>query len=332
VRTALCDLLEIEHPIVQAPIGSAAVPELAAAVSNAGALGTLTISWMPEERITEVVRATKALTDRPFGVNLMLAWDQRSRLDAALEAGAPVVSLAWSEPQPELIRQAHDGGALVLHTIGSAAEARRAVEAGADGVVTQGWESGGHVWSEVATMPLVPAVVDAVPSGTPVVAAGGIADGRGVAAALALGAAGAWLGTRFMLAEEAPVHPTYRERLLEADETDAVYTPDLYFMEFPDAPHRTLRNSTYENWVAAGRPPPGERPGEGEEIAQRADGIRLPRYAPAAPLEGTTGDVAALALWAGQSVGLVGRLQPAAEIVRELVDETRQVLRALPTE
>ena len=217
MRTPVCELLGIEQPIVQAPVGPAAVPRLAAAVSNAGALGMVSLTWAAD--VASVIRETAALTGRPFGGNLVLAWDQHRRLDDALEAGLRIVSLAWGDPAAYVDR-VHDAGALVLHTVGSAQEARRSAAAGVDVIVAQGWEAGGHVWGGIATLPLVPAVVDAV-APVPVIAAGGIGDARGVAAVLALGAQAAWLGTRFLLAEEGPVHEDYRLRLIAAAETDA---------------------------------------------------------------------------------------------------------------
>jgi nitronate monooxygenase len=304
----------MEHPIVQAPIGSAAVPRLAAAVSNAGALGMVALTWAAD--VADVIGQTAALTSRPFGGNLVLEWDQHRRLDQALQAGLRIVSLTWGDPAP-YVTAIHEAGALVLHTVGSAEEARRAVTAGVDVIVAQGWEAGGHVWGGIATLPLVPAVVDAV-APVPVIAAGGIGDARGVAAVLALGAQAAWLGTRFLLAEEAPLHQDYRRRLIAAAETDAQWYADLFDVGWPDAPHRAIRNSTAQAWEAAGRPGPGRRPGEGEEIARQADGRPTVRYSSALPLEGTTGDVEALSLWAGQSVALARRTQPAADIVAEL--------------
>jgi NAD(P)H-dependent flavin oxidoreductase YrpB (nitropropane dioxygenase family) len=315
VVTPVCQLLGIAHPIVQAPIGNAAVPQLAAAVSNAGALGTVALTWADD--VASTVRQTSALTRHPFGGNLVLAWDQHRRLGEALEAGLRIVSLTWGDPS-SYVERAHDADALVLHTVGSAEEARRAVAAGVDVIVAQGWEAGGHVWGSIATLPLVPAVVDAV-APVPVIAAGGIGDARGVAAVLALGAQAAWLGTRFLLAQETPVHPAYKRHILSASETDAVWYRDLYDIEWPNAPHRALRNSTASEWEAAGCPPPGERPGEGEAIAQRVAGETIVRYSSAMPLIGSTGDIEALSLWGGQSVALARQVQTAAEIVAELV-------------
>jgi nitronate monooxygenase len=313
VRTLVCELLGIEHPIVQAPMS--AVPELAAAVSNAGALGMLALTW--SSPAGDVVRETATLTARPFGGNLVLASDQHRRLDQALEAGLRIVSLFWGDPAG-YVERVHEANGLVLHTVASAEEARRAVDSGVDVVVAQGWEAGGHVWGQVATLPLIPAVVDAV-APVPVIAAGGIGDARGVAAVLALGAQAAWLGTRFLLAQEMPIHEEYRHRVIDAVETDTRWYANLYEVGWPDAPNRSLRNSTAGAWEAAGRPPPGSRPGDGEVIAHFASGEAIVRYEPAAPMVGATGDIEAISMWAGQSVALARKPQPAAEIVAELV-------------
>jgi NAD(P)H-dependent flavin oxidoreductase YrpB (nitropropane dioxygenase family) len=313
VRTPVCELLGIEQPIVLAPM--VAVPQLAAAVSNAGGLGMLSLTW--SDPPGDPIRETASLTDRPFGGNLIIGSDQHRRLDGALEAGLRIVSLFWGDPAG-YVDQVHDADGVVLQTVSTAEEARRAVAGGVDVVVAQGWESGGHVRGQVATLPLVPAVVDAV-APVPVIAAGGIGDARGVAAVFALGAQAAWLGTRFLLAEEMPLHEEYRRHVLDAAETDAEWYADLYDVGWPDAPHRALRNSTAVAWEAAGRPPTGSRPGEGEVIAHFPSGEAILRYEPGAPLAGTTGEIEALSLWAGQSVALAQQPQSAAEIVAELV-------------
>lgn len=323
MRTALTELLGIEAPIVLAPMGGAVTAELAVAVSNAGGLGVVPLSWGSPDEIRGAVAEMTALTDRPFGVNLILEWDQRDRLTAALDTGAPVISFFWGDVA-DLVPEAHDAGALVFVSVGSVDEAARAAAAGADVVVAQGWEAGGHVRGTVTTLALVPRVVDAVDP-VPVVAAGGIADGRGLAAVLSLGAAGAWIGTRFLAARECSIHDEYRQRLLEAAERDTYYT-GLFDGGWPDAPHRVLRNSTVEAWEEAGRPAPGERPGEEDDIAARADGSPIKRYASATPHASMTGEIEALPNWAGQGVGLVTRIQPAAEIVRELVAGAERIL------
>jgi nitronate monooxygenase len=319
--TALCRLIGIDVPIVQAPIGGLARPELAAAVSNAGALGMLSFTWSDRETIAARLARLAELTDRPVGVNLILVWPQEERLRQVLDAGIRVISLFWGDPAP-LVPIAHDAGAIVTHSVGSVAEARRAVDAGVDVIVAQGWEAGGHVRGDVATMALVPAVVDAV-APVPVVAAGGIADGRGLAAVLALGAAGAWLGTRFVMAAETASHPRYRELLAAADETGTIHS-SLFDGDWPDAPHRTLRNSTTVAWEAAGRPSTG-RPGEGETLATLG-GEPILRYESASPAAEAEGNIEALSLWAGQSVGLIHDVEPAGAIVRRIAAEAIEAL------
>jgi nitronate monooxygenase len=308
-------------------MGGAVGPTLAAAVSNAGGLGML-VPWRADiDTVRRQIREMRALTSRPFGVNLNLEFPQQERLAACLEERVPVISFFWRDPS-SLVPRAKAGGAIVMHTVGSAADAKRAVNCGVDIVIAQGWEAGGHVRGTVATMPLVPAVVDAV-SPSPVVAAGGIADGRGLAAALALGAAGAWIGTRFLASHEAAIHPRYRERVLQANENDTIFLENLFDIRWPDAPHRTLRNQTVEVWEAAGRPPAGRRPGEGEVIAtSRSIGpiVRYQSYTPGADAEG---DIDAMPLWAGQSAGLVSKVQSAGDIVREIADEAEVILRRL---
>ena len=328
MKTVLCERLGIELPIIQAPMGGAVGPALAAAVSNAGELGMLAPWRAAVDPVRRQIRETRALTSRPFGVNLNLEFPQEERLAACLDEGVPVISFFWRDPS-SLVPRAKAGGAIVLHTIGSAADAKRAVDCGVDIVVAQGWEAGGHVRGTVATMPLIPTVVDAV-SPAPVVAAGGIADGRGLAAALALGAGGAWIGTRFLASHEATIHPRYRDRLLQANENDTVFLENLFDIHWPNAPHRVLRNQTVEAWEAAGRPPSGNRPGEGEVIATARSNREIVRYQSCTPGTDAEGDIDALSLWAGQSVGLVSKLQSAGDIVREIADEAEVILRRLP--
>ncbi|RKD97642.1 NAD(P)H-dependent flavin oxidoreductase [Halopiger aswanensis] len=333
LRTHLCDALEIESPIVQAPIGSATNPDLAAAVSNAGGLGHLAVTWRDLEETRDVIHDTRERTDAPFAVNLALddattVVDTEDHLEAVLEAGAPIVSFSFGDAAPYVDR-VHDAGAVAMQTVGSAAAAREAVDAGIDVVVTQGLEAGGHVQSEVATTALVPRVADAVGDAVPIVAAGGIADGRGIAAAFALGADGAWLGTRFVATEEATVHEEYRRRLAESNETGTEYTT-LFDKGWPGTPHRVLENETLERWADAGRPPAGERPGEDDVVARTGDGEPIERYDEALATPDVEGDIEAMALYAGQSVGGVDDVRPAAAVLEDLVAETTAAISSLP--
>lgn len=326
LHTRLVDLLGIDLPIIQAPVGSATCPELAAAVSNAGGLGMLALTWKDLEEARQLIRETRKRTARPFGVNFVLEWDAARHLDVFLEEGVKIISFFWGDPR-RYIPIAHQAGATVMHTVGSALEARRMAGLGVDVIVAQGWEAGGHVCGQVGTMALLPSVVDAVQP-LPVVAAGGIGDGRGLAAALALGADAVWLGTRFLASEEARVHPQYRQRLLNAGENDTVYT-SLFDGGWANAPHRVLQNSTFKAWREAGCPASGSRPHEGQVVATPENGRQIPYYHDTIPLPGMRGDVEKLALYAGQSVGLVAESKPAGVIVREIRDQAVRVLQGL---
>jgi len=322
LKTRLCDLVGIDVPIIQAPIGSGSGPELVSAVSNAGGLGLLSVTWRSPEELPGLLSETKRLTDKPFGVNLVLQWDATERLEICLNEGVKVVTFFWGDPAP-YVERVHRAGALVTHTVGSAEEARRVVDAGVDIVIAQGWEAGGHVWGQVGTMALVPAVVDAVDP-VPVVAAGGIGDGRGLAAVLMLGGSGVWLGTRFLASVEAEVHQVQKEMVLRLSEQDTVYG-QAFNIGWENAPHRTLRNSTVRAWEAAGSPKEN-RPGEGEVIAANADGAPVVRYSDIMPGTDMTGDLEALACYGGQSTGLIHSIEPAATIIRTMVDEATEAL------
>ncbi|SLN61631.1 NAD(P)H-dependent flavin oxidoreductase [Roseisalinus antarcticus] len=324
MANAFCSRFGVSQPIVLAPMGRVAPPELVAAVSNAGGLGLAPLLTDAPDRMRAQIRRIRALTDKPFGVNLNMDFRDDAQLDVCLEEGVEVISIFWGDPQ-DFTRRAKSQGAKVIITVGTSAGARRAAALGADAICAQGWEAGGHVEGKVSTMALVPAVVDAV-GDVPVIAAGGIADGRGLAAAMALGASAAWIGTRFLAAAEAQTHPVYLERLLAASEDDTAHYDDLYDLVWPNAPHRALKNSTSDLWEAAGRPPLGERPGEGDVLATRPDGVEIPRYASAVAFAGLKGQIEPLPMWAGQGVGLVTKSRPAKEIVREIVDQARRII------
>lgn len=333
LETALTDALGVDVPVVQAPIGSATTPELAAAVADAGGLGTLAVTWRDPDDARAALRDASERTDGVVAANVVVddaakTVPTHAHVDAALDAGVDVVSFSFGDPG-EHVARVHDDGGTVLQTVGSASEAEAAVAGGADVVVAQGWEAGGHVQSDVATLPLVPRVADAVPE-TPVVAAGGIADGRGLAAALALGADGAWVGTRFLATDEAAVHRAYRERVLAADETETVFgTP--FDEGWPGVPHRVLGNETTAAWEDAGRPT-HDKPGSGEPVAETPAGDPVERYEDSLAVPGMDGDVTELPLYAGQSAGLTDERQSAEAVVTNLVAEARAAIRGLPGE
>jgi len=325
LQTAFTRLVGVDHPILLAPMGGAVSLPLAVAVAKAGAFPMFGASWHAPDALRQTIRDFQTAAPGPFAINLAMEWDQQERLSIALGEGVPVVSLFWGNPGAYLpaIRKA---GAKSMVTVGSADEAKRAADLGADIIVAQGVEAGGHVWSKVGTMVLVPAVVDAV-APLPVIAAGGIADGRGIAAAFALGAAGAWIGTRFLATAEADADDDYKRRLVAARETDTVYT-ELFDLEWPNAPHRVIRNSTYDQWEKAGSPASGQRPGEGEPVVHQPNGTILKRYSDDTPKPGATGDLEAACHYAGQSAGLVRDILPAGDLVRRLVTEAETALAA----
>ncbi|WP_137703357.1 NAD(P)H-dependent flavin oxidoreductase [Marimonas lutisalis] len=303
---------------------TATTPELVAAVSNAGGLGLAPLWFTDAKGVKDFVGRVKALTDAPFGVNLNMDFPSMEQLDACLEENVPVISIFWGR-SPEFIAHARSGGAKVIFSAWDAQSAAEAVDHGAHAICAQGWEAGGHVRGKVSTMALVPAVVDAV-GDTPVIAAGGIADGRGLAAALALGASAAWIGTRFLSAKETCIHPDYVARLIDACETDTGYYDNLFDVGWPNAPHRALQNSTTKAWEAAGRPKPGQRPGEGDTVASSPSEGKVVRYQTFSPDTETTGDIEAVAMWCGQGVSMVRKVQSAGDIVLEIADEARKII------
>ncbi|SMC71781.1 NAD(P)H-dependent flavin oxidoreductase [Kibdelosporangium aridum] len=317
LRTAFCDLVGIDLPVVQAPIGGPSRPALAAAVSNAGGLGVQAVSWDRPDQLERRLAKTRELTSKPFGINVVLEWPQHDRVAQCLAAGVRVISTFWGDPAP-YTDMIHQAGAIHIHTVGSAAEARDAVAAGVDVIVAQGWEAGGHVRGEVSTLALVPAVADAV-APVPVLAAGGIADGRGLAAVLALGADAAWIGTRFLLADEAATGPAYRDALITAAETDTAHGI-VFDKGWPDAPHRAPAQQ-HRARMGSRRPPRTRAPPRGERrgrhLARRPERatLRRPRtprrchrrHRSHGPVRGPRNRPAA-------------RTQPAAQIVADLVE------------
>jgi nitronate monooxygenase len=307
--------LDLVHPIFQAPIGGVASAELAAAVSNAGGLGHLACTWRNPDQLKALFATMGKLTHKPYGANFVLDFPIEDQLAVALDCGVGAISFFWGDGA-RYVSRVKAAGAIAIQIIGSIADAKRAADAGFDLVVAQGREAGGHVRGEMGTMTLVPQVVDILGE-LPVLAGGGIVDRRGVAAAMALGARGVWVGTRFLAATEANIHPLYRQLVLTSNGDNTLYS-ELFDIGWPNAPLRTLKNATTRNWEAAGRPATPHRPGEGEHVARRPDGSEIPRYFFGSPTRDTTGDAEAMALYAGEGVGLVHAEQPAAAIVSEL--------------
>jgi nitronate monooxygenase len=331
LRTALCERLGIEVPVICAPMAFVTGPELAAAVSEAGGLGIMSFGPNPPPQLRLAIRRLRDLTDKPFGVNVLLApirgapFPVDELVGVCLEERVPVLSFFAGDPSA-YIQAARAAGSLVFHQVASVAAARRAAEAGVDVVIVQGYEAGGHVESRVGLMALIPRVVDAI-APTPVVAAGGIADARGLVAALALGAEAVSMGTRFIATPEATAHPRYKDSLMAASEADTEYT-SLFGWEWPNAPHRVLRTAFVEAWrgrEARGQEGRPDEPviGETSVAGQAVPVLRFMGFPPSAAAHG---DIESMALYAGQGVGLVHELKPAGDIVRELAAGARRIL------
>lgn len=313
--TPVCTILGISHPVVLGGMAGYTSAPLVAAVSNAGGLGTIGLATMTAEQVRTACAEIRKTTDRPFGVNFLLFRVDDTSYDAALQERPPVMTLAWPRPEQNLagyVRRARAAGSRVMVMAGSVPEARRAADAGAEIVIAQGTEGGGHV-SWMGTLPLVPMVVDAV-APLPVLAAGGIADGRGLAAALALGAQGALIGTRLLASEEAPLHPNFKQAILDSDGHDTVLTeiPDtLRGQIWPGAMARAQRNGFIARWA-------------GREWALRA---ALSQEWAAVEAARQAGDADNAYLLIGQDAGLIHDLPPAKVLVERMVDEAETILR-----
>ena len=329
LRTRFCERFGIDAPIVVAPMGPDLTgPELVAAVCNAGGFGILQAQLCPPPLLRQQIRYLRTLTTRPFGVNFVLHFPHQAGIQVCIEERVAALSFFWGDPS-EFIPGAHAAGIAVLHQVGSVEAAVRAKQAGVDVIIAQGAEAGGHVAGEISSMVLVPRVVDAVAPAL-VLAAGGIADARGLAAALCLGAEGVVMGTRFLATTEANAHPVYKARLVAAGEEDTVRTV-LFGRGWPHAPHRTLRTPFVNEWVARESETQGSRPDElviGNTVIAGSE-MPVQRFVSMPPNVHATGDIESMALLAGQSVGLVDEVRPAADILCETVNGAERLIRQL---
>ncbi|MDO8432923.1 MAG: nitronate monooxygenase [Candidatus Binatus sp.] len=326
LKTRFCELFGIEYPIVSAGMGGVALAKLAAAVSEADGLGTIALAGISPSGIHDEIAAARKLTRKPIAVNLLIPFLRPGIFEALANEPIAAVTLFWGDPA-EQIPPCKRLGLKVIWQCGSAAEALAAKRAGADAIIAQGFEAGGHVRGVVTTFALIPEVRDAI-GDLPMLAAGGIADGRGLAAALALGADGAVFGTRFLASRESAAHPLFKQALIAAHASDTVHTK-LYDVGWPDAAHRVIRTPLFDAWERAGRPESGKRPGEGESNARiKRPDIEVPlvRYSVMAPSDYIEGDISGLAFYAGQSVSYVHEIAPAGEIVRQIANEARDVI------
>jgi NAD(P)H-dependent flavin oxidoreductase YrpB (nitropropane dioxygenase family) len=313
IRTEFTELVGCSAPIQLAGMPEITTPPLVAAVARAGGLGMLGAGAMPAAELERTLGELHA-PGGAVGVNFLMPFLDRDCVPIAARA-ARVVEFFYGDPERAVIDAVHAAGALASWQVGSLREASAAAEAGCDLIVVQGTEAGGHVRGQLGLMPLLGRVLDAV--SVPVVAAGGIATAREVAAALAAGAGAVRLGTRFVAAAESGAHPAYVDALLRAGSEDTVLTEAFSGM-WPNAPHRVLRSC-----IEAARALTDDVVGEVDW-----GGITMPvqRFSVISPTAHTRGAIAAMALYAGQSVGAVQRIQPAGDIVRELVEGAERLL------
>jgi NAD(P)H-dependent flavin oxidoreductase YrpB (nitropropane dioxygenase family) len=314
IHTPLCDALGITHPIILGGMASGTSADLVAAVSNGGGLGTLGASGRSPAEVREQTARIRALTAAPFGLNVLLFYGDEAVLETVLEQRPAVAAFAWptaDQALAEVFRRAHGVGAQVMHMASRLDDAERAAEAGADIIVAQGSEGGGHV-GVMSTMVLVPQVVAAVAPKL-VIAAGGIADGRGLAAALALGASGVLLGTRFLATPEAPLHPHFKQAIVASDghDTDLTEIPDIITGRvWPGAFARTWRNAVIREWM-------------GREWQLRQ---RRPLVAAEVAAARAAGDAERTPLLFGQDAGLIDAIEPAADVITRMVREAHEVI------
>lgn len=315
IHTRICRLLGIPHPIVLGGMGGATSPPLVAAVSNGGGFGTLGTSNLSADQLERDIASIRERTNKPFGINHLMFQIQDEIFRITLRARPAVVAFAWprlDQNLREYFKRTHGAGCKVMYMAGEVPLAIRAVEAGADIIVAQGTEAGGHVgW--MASMPLVPMIVRAV-APVPVLAAGGIADGCGLAAALALGAEGALLGTRFMATPEAPIHANFKQAIVDSDGHDTILTeiPDIASGRvWPGAMARAQRNKFIERWA-------------GREWALRQ---RVHEVGQAALEARRAGDIDNAPLGFGQDAGLIDSIKSAEDVIKDIVTEAEEIIK-----
>lgn len=316
IHTPICDLLGIEHPIALGGLGGGHTqPPMVAAVSEAGGFGAFGCHGLSGRQVREAADAIRKHTSKPFALNFLLFLTNEEVFSAGLLEKPAAIAFAWPGGDQDIrpyIDRSHEAGCKVTFMVGSVQDAKRAAEAGADIIVAQGSEGGGHV-SWMASLVLTPLVADAV-APVPVLAAGGFADGRGLAAAIALGADGILLGTRFLASSESQLHPNFKQAIIDSDGHDTVLTeiPDVaQGIVWPGAMSRAKRNTFIERWM-------------GREWALRQNQAEVMKNVASAR---NSGDVEEVPLSFGQDAGLIGSIVPAGDIVRSIAAEAEDIMR-----
>jgi|GEM_PF-28230 len=324
LHTPLLDILDCKYPILCAGMGGVARAPLAAAVSEAGGFGCMGMVRESPQLIREQIELFRSLSKRTFAVNIIPAATGKELLEQQVELliamKVPAVCLFW-DVVPEVLQRFKDAGMTVIHQIGNLVEAEKALQAGADILIVQGIDAGGHVRGTQSVYTLLPEICGISP--VPVIAAGGIATGQGIAAAMMLGAQGVCCGSAFLATFESNAHSYHKQRLLDASADDTLYT-QMFHKNWPlNAPVRVLRNSVTESSTAQ-----QINSSENVQIGEQ-DGQPVFLYATDSPLQGATGELERMALYAGRSCSAINDLCSAADRVQQLVDETIQSMRRL---
>ncbi|XP_073041502.1 uncharacterized protein [Primulina eburnea] len=320
-------ILGFDFGIVQAPLGpDISGPELVAAVANSGCLGFLRApDWEAPDHLRQLIRKTRTLTDKPFGVGVILAFPHEENIRAILDEKVAVLQVYWGECSQDLVLQAHKAGVKIVPQVGSFEEAKKVVDIGVDGIIVQGVEAGGHIIGREGLITLLPRVVDLVfDHDIPVIAGGGIVDERGYVAAMALGAQGVVLGTRFLATEESYAHPTYKKMLVDLDKT--AYTDVFGRARWPGAPHRVLDTPFFQEWRNL---PSDENESEQPIIGHSTiHGVEkdIRRFAGTVPNAATRGDIESMAMYASAGVGLINEIIPASEVIKRLVEGAQSLI------
>lgn len=328
ISTSIMRDFGLATPIVNAGMAMIARPALAAAVCESGGLGTIGSDINPPQILRDLIRKTKALTKRPFGVDLIGDFVTDEHISVLLEEQVALAIFFWTLPTSEHVGRLKHAGIKVWMQVGRVAEAEQAVALGAEALVVQGAEAGGHNRAEASTMTLFPRIRRLFP-GLPLLAAGGIVDGTTMAAALALGADAVWCGSRFLASLEAEAHDAYKARVQAADVGDTAIL-SIYGPEWPDQPMRAIVNDGAR--AALGREAEATRDAGGQVIGStvlNGQTIPVPRYSAILPTPDFDGDIEQACLTAGQSAGNIDEVLPAGEIVRRMTAEAKSVLRRL---
>src|ERR1700761_3696331 len=330
LKTLITDRYGLKVPFINAGMAFMATAPLVRAVCQAGGMGMLGAAAMPPDVLQAEIREVKAVNPACFGVDIIPRFSAIEHIDVCVAERVPVVVFVWDDPPDEWLSRLQAAGTHIWFQVGSVEEARASLRRGAQALIVQGSEAGGHNRAAAATFSLLPAVIDAIPS-VPVVAAGGIADGRTVAAALALGADAVWVGTRLLASFEANAHPQYKDRVVAAGVGDTARHL-IFGPEFPDASTRGLRNRIVQEWEGRDHPAPYKVVPDSElpVIGQaRLYGQEFPmkRFCGFPPTPEFTGDLEEMSLLAGESVGQTNRLMSAASIIDEMINSAEAVIR-----